>query len=100
MSHERPRLDHKIRTFVKDRQENRCAICGQEGHLSVHHKIPYFETHDNSPTNLVALCRGKETNNCHDKVDHLTLDCGIPFEKIMEEGLEYLIQVNPLKEKS
>lgn len=92
MSRERPRLDHNIRILIKDRQENRCAICGETGHLSIHHKTPYSQTHDNSPDNLVALCRGEETNNCHDKVDYLTIEHGIGFEQIMEEGLNYYLQ--------
>lgn len=43
-----------------------CQVCGEEGRspdLEVHHLIPYFETQDNSLTNLITLC-----HYCHGKV--------------------------------
>lgn len=43
-----------------------CQVCGAKGRspdLEVHHLIPYFETQDNSLTNLITLC-----HSCHGKV--------------------------------
>jgi len=54
-----------IREQILQRDGYRCIICskdqetaGSEGHgLSVHHKVPFCETHDNSPENLETLCQ-------------------------------------------
>lgn len=39
------------------RQTPFCACCGKTRHLQVHHIIPFRLTRDNSPTNLIPLCR-------------------------------------------
>ncbi|MEZ5769943.1 MAG: HNH endonuclease signature motif containing protein [Paracoccaceae bacterium] len=46
-----------------------CACCGTTRHLQVHHIIPFRLTRDNSPTNLIPLCRA-----CHKRVETVFLD--------------------------
>jgi 5-methylcytosine-specific restriction endonuclease McrA len=53
-----------------------CQLCGgavSDGGLHVHHIIPYRETQDNSPENLIALCP-----RCHCWADH-HLDESVPM---------------------
>lgn len=61
----------------------------------MHHIKPRARKGSNDPGNLVGLCRGEGTCNCHDKVDYLTLEHNIPFEQIMEEGVDYLLSQYP-----
>lgn len=46
------------------RQTPFCACCGKTRHLQVHHIVPFRLTRDNSPTNLIPLCRA-----CHKRVE-------------------------------
>ena len=41
-----------------------CQNCLSKQKLTIHHIIPYRETYDNSPQNLVTLCR-----SCHGKTE-------------------------------
>lgn len=59
----------KLSEEIRERDKV-CQSCGktpkQNGRaLDVHHKIPYRISQDNSPSNLVALCK-----KCHKKADH------------------------------
>lgn len=57
-----------LRKQVLERDEYKCVKCGmtqrearETGHaLSVHHKVPWRETHDNSMENLITVCQ-----SCH-----------------------------------
>lgn len=96
------KLSHAQRRQVRERQNFRCALCGghhppgdKGGCISVHHRIPRSRRGTNDPGNLVGLCRGPGTNECHTKTDYLTLEHQIPFEQIMEQGLEYLLSEYP-----
>jgi len=97
------RLSHKLRKLVRERQEYRCALCGahhppgdKAGCISVHHKTPFSRGGGSEPSNLIGLCRGGEDcNNCHDHVDYLTLEHNIPYEQILEEGVEYYLTLYP-----
>lgn len=51
------------------RQTPFCAFCGNSRHLQVHHIIPFRLTRDNSPTNLIPLCRA-----CHKRVESVFHD--------------------------
>lgn len=55
-----------------------CRGCGFDGHLDVHHRIPFrmFEDRDeaNALSNLVALCRA-----CHATADHRYRQAGAVF---------------------
>lgn len=51
------------------RQTPFCACCGKTKHLQVHHIIPFRLTRDNSPTNLIPLCRA-----CHKRVEAVLHD--------------------------
>lgn len=59
----------KLSDEIRERDQV-CQHCGktpeQNGRaLDVHHKIPYRISQDNSPSNLISLCR-----KCHKKADH------------------------------
>lgn len=98
MSKERHGFSHEIKRLVRERQDNTCLLCGWIGDLSVHHCIPQSEGGLNTPENAAGLCRNykdPDCPNCHDSVDYLTLEHNIPFEKIMEEGLEYWLDMYP-----
>lgn len=80
-------------------QKGKCAICGEKGHLTIHHKVPRCEGGNGDKKNGVALCRGNGTCRCHDKVDYLTVEKGVPFEQIMQEGLDYYLSQYPMRKK-
>lgn len=46
------------------RQTPFCSCCGKTQHLQVHHIIPFRLSRDNTPTNLIPLCRA-----CHKRVE-------------------------------
>lgn len=45
----------------------KCAICEGTVHLNVHHKAPFnlFPDLEEKESNLITLCEGKKTVNCH-----------------------------------
>lgn len=90
-SEQRVRFTGNIRKKIKKEQGGRCQICGDEGHLTIHHKNPIVKGGRGDIENGVGLCRGPDTKNCHDIADILTIKHGIPFEQIMQEGVEYWI---------
>lgn len=100
MRKEAKKFPQEIRHLVIERQDNRCALCGWFGNLSVHHCIPRSQGGKNLQENAVALCRGEKTPNCHDAVDYLTLEHNIPFEQIMTEGLDYYLQMYPKENRT
>jgi len=55
-----PEWTGKLRAEIRARDGNRCAFCGNDWFLSVHH-INYNK-HDCAPSNLLTLC-----GNCHSK---------------------------------
>jgi hypothetical protein len=60
-----------------------CACCGKTRHLQVHHIIPFRLTRDNSPTNLIPLCRA-----CHRRVEAVfhdveAVDPPLPVTKLV-----------------
>lgn len=60
-----------------------CACCGKTQHLQVHHIIPFRLTRDNSPTNLIPLCRA-----CHKRVETVfhdveAVDLPLPVTKLV-----------------
>lgn len=85
---ERPGRDFPIETRkqVKAEQEHRCALCGQAGHLEIHHIQPKSMGGSNGRDNAVGLCAP-----CHDLCDWLTITGKVPFQRIMEVGREYVL---------
>lgn len=93
MERRRNGFTHKQKREVRERQEGRCACCGQTPHrtLDVHHVIPLSQGGPNTLENGVGLCRGEGTCNCHPMIDKLALERNIYFSQIMEPKLEYTI---------
>jgi hypothetical protein len=52
---------------IRKRDNFTCQLCGKKSATDVHHIIPRRIKIDNSPDNLITLCR-----SCHAKVEHLT----------------------------
>jgi hypothetical protein len=57
----------KLAQEIRKRDNFTCQLCGKKGATDVHHIIPRRIKIDNSPDNLITLCR-----SCHGKVEHLT----------------------------
>jgi hypothetical protein len=64
----------KIAQEIRIRDNFTCQLCGKKNATDVHHIIPRRIKIDNSPDNLITLCR-----SCHSKVEHLT-------DKYLAEG--------------
>lgn len=56
-----------VRGYVRQRDNDRCVLCGSTRNLDVHHKTPYLRREDqpgiHDPTNLITLCR-----SCHNRL--------------------------------
>lgn len=52
--------------YILERDNNECHACHKTYDLTVHHKEPYRISHNNSPANLITLCR-----SCHTKEESL-----------------------------
>jgi endogenous inhibitor of DNA gyrase (YacG/DUF329 family) len=59
---------------IRKRDNFTCQLCGKKGATDVHHIIPRRVKIDNSPGNLITLCR-----SCHRKIEYLT-------DKYLAEG--------------
>jgi hypothetical protein len=64
----------KLAQEIRKRDNFTCQFCGKKGATDVHHIIPRRIKIDNSPENLITLCK-----SCHRKVEHLT-------DKYLSEG--------------
>jgi endogenous inhibitor of DNA gyrase (YacG/DUF329 family) len=64
----------KLAQEVRKRDNFTCQLCGKKNATSVHHIIPRRIKIDNSPDNLITLCR-----SCHSKIERLT-------DKYLAEG--------------
>lgn len=80
---------------IIEQQRHKCLNCGNIGHLTIHHFKPKSLGGSGNILNGVGLCRGKGTNNCHTKADELTINYGIPFKRIAEEGIAPLLDSLP-----
>lgn len=54
-----------IRAQIIRRDKNKCRLCDSTVQLEVHHITPYRTTKDNSPENLITLCK-----LCHSGVEY------------------------------
>ena len=54
------------RREARERDGNKCTICGSEDRLQVHHVIPYRYSKSHDLSNLVTLCR-----SCHSRAEIL-----------------------------
>jgi hypothetical protein len=72
---------------IRIRDKFICQCCGKKNATSVHHIIPRRVKIDNSPENLITLCR-----SCHTKIEHLTdkylAEGKDPMEIFMKEKVE------------
>jgi endogenous inhibitor of DNA gyrase (YacG/DUF329 family) len=64
----------KLAQEIRKRDNFICQFCGKKNATDVHHIIPRRIKIDNSPDNLITLCR-----SCHAKIEHLT-------DKYLAEG--------------
>ena len=91
------KLPHRLKREVRERQAYRCALCGDQhppgsrGCISVHHVKARAHGGTNNPGNLVGLCRGEGSNDCHNLVDMLTFEHGVRFDQLMEPGIIYAV---------
>lgn len=53
-----------LRTQIIARDGGKCCICGDTEELTVHHIVRWIETQDDSPDNLLTLCR-----ECHYRLE-------------------------------
>jgi 5-methylcytosine-specific restriction endonuclease McrA len=65
-------------------RDGRCIECGCEKNLSIHHKIPWYLTQDNSENNLETLCR-----SCHFRKEKWFDKTGDYITSIIDE--DYII---------
>lgn len=66
MAIERKSMNSTTRKKVNERDGNRCQKCHGKKHLHLHHIIPVVDGQDDSPENLITLCK-----YCHDEWEHL-----------------------------
>jgi hypothetical protein len=64
----------KLAQEIRKRDNFTCQFCGKKGATEVHHIIPKRIKINNSPDNLITLCK-----SCHRKVEYLT-------DKYLAEG--------------
>jgi endogenous inhibitor of DNA gyrase (YacG/DUF329 family) len=57
----------KLAQEIRKRDKFICQYCGKKNATDVHHIIPRRIRIDNSPDNLITLCR-----SCHMRIEHLT----------------------------
>ena len=55
----------EARAVVLARDEGVCQRCGESGCVEVHHRVTRARGGPHHPENLVALCAGPGTNDCH-----------------------------------
>lgn len=65
-------LTEKIKTNVRNRDKNKCVICGKTSNLHVHHIIPRVNSGTHTMDNLVTLCGG-----CHRSVESGDMEVAI-----------------------
>jgi 5-methylcytosine-specific restriction endonuclease McrA len=65
-------------------RDGKCVECGCEKNLSIHHKMPWYLTQDNSESNLETLCR-----SCHFKKEKWFDKTGDYITTVVEE--DYII---------
>lgn len=85
------KFPHLVKEQIRAAQAHRCAICGSEGHLTVHHIQPKSQGGTNGIDNALGVCR----TPCHDALDYLTVEQHVPFEQIMEVGIAYFLSEYP-----
>lgn len=47
----------QLREQILERDGRKCSRCGSDSRLTVHHKTPWRDSRDDSPSNLITLCR-------------------------------------------
>ena len=65
---------------VREEQFGRCAICGAENHLTIHHIKPRGHGGTNATQNALGVCR----EPCHDILDMFAAK-GIYYPEVLQE---------------
>lgn len=88
-SSEKKARDQGFRKAIVTLYEHRCALCGirmltPEGHTIVEaaHVKPWAESHDDSPTNGMALCK-----LCHWSFDEGLMSVGTKYEVLVSQSV-------------
>lgn len=63
----------KIRASIIKRDGNKCMKCGKTKMLTVHHIVKWSISKDDSPSNLITLCR-----SCHYSIEWNGVSCPVP----------------------
>ncbi|MEM2990961.1 MAG: HNH endonuclease [Halobacteria archaeon] len=71
---------------IISRDKEKCQICGYEGDLRVHHIVPVKDCGNNSPENLITLCK-----YCHYKLHH-TLNHNYNLKESLKERAKFIEQ--------
>ena len=72
---------------IKNEQAGRCAICGVESHLTIHHILPRAHGGTNAKLNGLGVCR----EPCHDVLDIYAKRNKYYPEVLMEKGFWHQI---------
>lgn len=91
-----PGFDKELKRQVKREQSYRCLVCGSKDSLSCHHIVPkslgrqYGMTMRelNGKHNCAALC-----DLCHKVADEYALNKGVFLPKLMEQGIDYFLDL-------
>lgn len=59
-------MNYRDSRLVAIARDGHCLVCRSGESLTAHHRIPRHISRDDSPRNLVTLCRP-----CHDEVEQL-----------------------------
>src|SRR5947209_8708664 len=61
----RPAIPAAIERTVLTEARHRCAVCGTTGPLEIAHIIPWHDSREHKPEDLICLC-----SNCHTLADN------------------------------
>lgn len=64
---------NEIRKSILERDGYKCARCDSKDKLTVHHIVRWVFTKDDSPSNLITLCR-----SCHWSIEWNGVSCPLP----------------------
>jgi len=69
---------YALRDLILERDNHECQHCGTTAALVIHHIVEWKDSRDNSPSNLITLCR-----SCHSKVHLANLEQSLTQRRIM-----------------
>lgn len=79
-------------------RQPRCAACGSAKSVQVHHIRPYhlFPALELDPTNLLTLCTGRQSCNCHLTFGHLGDWEHFNYD-VVEDAARYLARLREVR---